>query len=167
MRSDEEAIKTLKMRMRHQVSPALEKDLVRQNIQYYVSSAMMQKEGERREEELGEKFHPHQAADGIRGEHGKLPAEKKSQLSMEEKEALLTKEGKSTPMDFEQIQKAGESSLMTRYTENAKAPEMPEMPEAMEMQQLRGKGEYEKIRHSMEFGGVPDESGFYYLNEKG
>ena len=36
MMSDEESIRMLEMRMRHQVNPSLEKDIVCQNIQYYV-----------------------------------------------------------------------------------------------------------------------------------
>ncbi len=142
MRSDEESIRTLKMRMRHQVNPALEKELVCQNIQYYVSSAMIQKEGERREAQLEETSHAARVEDKKMRENDKLPAEESERL----------------PAGTGHVQKVDELPTM---------PENVKGFETMEAQQARGKSEYEKIRQLIEFGNCPDERGLFYLDEKG
>ena len=140
--SDEESIRMLEMRMRHQVNPSLEKDIVCQNIQYYVSSVMMQEEGERREAQMEETSHAVQAEDKGTRENDTLPTE--------ENERLTAGAG--------HVQKIDELPTM---------PENVKGFETMEAQQARGKSEYEKIRQLIEFGNCPDERGLYYLNEKG
>lgn len=142
MMSDEESIRMLEMRMRHQVNPSLEKDFVCQNIQYYVSSVMMQEEGGRREAQLEETSHAVQAEDKKAQENDKLPA----------------KESERLPAETRPIQKIDELPMM---------PESEKGFETMEVQQARGKSEYEKIRQLIEFGNCPDERGLFYLNEKG
>lgn len=158
MRSDEESIEMLKKRMRHQVNPSLEKDIVRQNIQYYVSSTMLQKEEERREEELGVRFHTPQMAEEKPRENAKLPEK--------EKEPLPTREDEPLPVDVKHMQKPGGVSSMAEYEKISEIAEMSETLETIEAQQLRGKNEYERLRRSIEFGESVDEKGFYYLNEK-
>ncbi len=142
MMSDEEAIRMLEMRMRHQANPSLEKEIVCQNIQYYVSSVMLLEEGGRREAKMEEASHAAQEEDEKTRENDTLP----------------TKENERLPVVAGHVQKTGE------------LPTMPEGVKGLEMaeaQQARGKSEYEKIRQSMEFGDCPDERGLFYLNEKG
>lgn len=155
MTSDEEAIRMLEMRMRHQANPSLEKDIVCQNIQYYVSSVRMREEGERREARLEETSHAARVGDRKTRENDKLPAEESERL----------------PAGTGHVQKVDEMPTETRHVK--KIEELPTMPEnvkgfeTMEAQQARGKSEYEKIRQLIEFGNCPDERGLFYLDEKG
>lgn len=147
MESNDESIKLLKKRMHQQMSVSSENDIKPENIQYYVSSLMMQKEDVRQKEEQQREEDEQGARQNLRSEEDKEEAADKE-----------SEEYKDLPMDIESIKKPGEIPPLMKDIK---------VPEAMEGQHERAKTEYEKVLQA-----VDDEEIFgfrkpHWLNIKG
>lgn len=144
MKSKEESIRLLKKRMHQQMNVSPEKDIKPENIQYYVSSLMMQreemyqKESMRQEEDEKQEFYAD--ADG------------------EEVAAEGNEEFEEMPVDPEYIKKPGELP-----------PAMKDIkvPETMEGQHERAKNEYEKVLHAVDEEEIFGFRNAHWLNIKG
>lgn len=126
MESREESIRLLKKRMHRQMNASPEKDIKPENIQYYVSSLMMQreemyqKENMRQEENEEQELHDGAAGEETSEENG---------------------EYEEMPSDLEYIKKPEEFPPALKDIK---------VPETKESQHERAKNEYEKVLHAVD-----------------
>lgn len=148
MKSEDESIKMLEMRMQRQLSLSREKSITPQNMQYYISSATLHRA----------KPQPNTAS----AENGLLPpsvSEKPQdgrELAAKEDEDLRQKD-LSSPKASASINKGQENYLQTLQNSGIKeAIQRMEIPDSTDLQHRRGKNEYEKILRSMNTEGFSD-----------
>lgn len=143
MKSKEESIRLLKKRMHQQMNVSPEKDIKPENIQYYVSSLMMQRE------EMYQKESMCQEEDEIQ----ELNAGADGEEAAGEHE-----EYEEMPADPEYIKKPEEFSSAMRDIK---------VPETMEVQHERAKNEYEKVLNAVDEEEIFGFRRPHWLNIKG
>lgn len=143
MESKEEAIRLLKKRMHQQMNVLPEKDIKPENIQYYVSSLMMQREEMHQEERIRQEEEEEQELlDGADGED----------VSEENGEY------EEMPSELEYIKKPEEFPAAMKDIK---------VPETKETQHERAKNEYEKAMHAVDEEEMFGFRKLHWLNIKG
>ncbi len=143
MESKEEAIRLLKKRMHQQMNISPEKEINPENIQYYVSSLMMQREEMYQEESM------RQEEDEERNLHDGADAEEVSEENGEYEEI---------PSELECIKKPEEFPAAMKDIK---------VPETKETQHERAKNEYEKTMHAVDEEEMFGFRKLHWLNIKG
>ncbi len=150
MRSKDESIRLLKKRMHHQMSISSENDIKPENIQYYVSSLMMQREDMYQKESMSQREDVYQQED-VRQEVG--TDGNKAEDSMEESEKY-----EAMPPDTEYIKKPSEIPPAIKHIK---------VPDTMEAKHERAKNEYEKVLNAADEEEIFGFRRPHWLNIKG
>ena len=150
MELKDESIRLLKKRMHHQMSVSSENDIKPENIQYYVSSLIMQKEDMYRKESICQRedmYHQEDVRQEVRTDGNKAEA------SEEESEAY-----EEIPSDIEYIKKLEEIPPAIKDIK---------VPETMEARHERAKNEYEKVLQAVDEEEIFGIRKPHWLNIKG
>lgn len=144
MESRDESIRLLKKRMHHQMSVSSENDIKPENIQYYVSSLMMQREDMSQKEIIRQE---EDARQDMSAEEDK--AEEAAEESEEYEELTADTEYIEMPREIHPVIKD------------------IKVPETIEAQHERGKNEYEKVLHTVDEEEIFGFRKPHWLNIKG
>lgn len=144
MESNDESIRLLKKRMHQQMNVPSEKDIIPENIQYYASSLMMQREDAYQKESMRQKEDEQQEA---------LEDGDEEEAAAEEKE-----EYEEMPVDAVYIKRTEEIPPVMKDIK---------VPETIEAQHERAKNEYEKVLHAADEEEIFGFRRRHWLNIKG